>query len=72
MFARNSVSDCFDRSESFDAVNNRLSRRVEIDNDPTHDLRTLYQYDGNDQLAVIQKPEGNRTFRLAQDSALGP
>src|SRR6185369_7795378 len=53
-----------DRSATFDAAGNRLSSRVEIDGDDAHDLVTRYAYDGNDQLAVVQQPEGNRTFQL--------
>jgi RHS repeat-associated protein len=59
-----------DRSQSFDAVNNMLSSRVEVDGDDANDLVTRYAYDRNDQLAVAQQPEGNRTFHVYDERRL--
>lgn len=59
-----------DRSQSFDDVNNLLSSRVEIDGDDANDLITRYAYDGNDQLAVTEQPEGNRTFHVYDERRL--
>lgn len=59
-----------DRSQSFDAVNNPLLSRVEVDGDDAHDLVTRYRYDRNDQLAVVEQPEGNRTFHVYDERRL--
>src|SRR6185295_3055777 len=56
-----------DRSWSYDAVGLRLSERVEVDADDAHDLVTRYGYEENDQLSIVERPEGNRTF-LTYDS----
>jgi RHS repeat-associated protein len=59
-----------DHSQSFDAVNNLLAERVEVDAWETNDLVTRYAYDRNDDLAVIEQPEGNRTFRIQDERRL--
>ncbi|MCP4545801.1 MAG: RHS repeat-associated core domain-containing protein [bacterium] len=64
------VNDFIDRSQSFDEVNNRLTARVEIDENDANDAVTRYAYDNNDQLAVVQQPEGNRTFHLYDERRL--
>ena len=63
-------NDFIDRSQSFDDVNNLLSSRVEVDEDDASDLITRYAYDGNDQLAVVQQPEGNRAFHVYDERRL--
>jgi RHS repeat-associated protein len=64
------ANDFIDRSQSFDAVNNLVSSRVEVDAADANDLVTRFAYDGNDQLAVVQQPEGNRTFHLYDERRL--
>ncbi|GJL63170.1 MAG: hypothetical protein NPIRA04_18240 [Nitrospirales bacterium] len=59
-----SANDFIDRSMSYDAVNNLLSERVEVDENDNNDLITRKAYDGNDDLIITQKPEGDRTFDL--------
>ena len=59
-----------DRSTSYDAINNQLSSRVEVNEQDNDDLITRYAYDRNDQLAVVQKPEGNRTFHIYDERRL--
>jgi len=59
-----------DRSASFDKVNNLLSERVEIDDNNANDLVTRYAYDRNDDQAVVQKPEGNRSFTIYDERQL--
>ena len=63
-------NEWIDRSQSFDAVGNLLSSRVEVDGLDDHDLVTRYRYDGNDDLAVIERPEGNRTFHVYDERRL--
>jgi RHS repeat-associated protein len=57
-------------SWSFDAVGNRLAERREVDNNLADDLITSFGYDPNDQLAIIQKPAGNRTFHVYDERHL--
>lgn len=59
-----------DRSMSYDDVNNLLSDRVEVDENDANDLITRYAYDGNDDLIVTRKPEGNREFRVYDERRL--
>ncbi|MGB7949788.1 MAG: hypothetical protein WCH75_19060, partial [Candidatus Binatia bacterium] len=59
-----------DRSMSYDDVNNLISERVEVDDNDANDLITRYAYDGNDDLAVTQKPEGNREFVIYDERRL--
>jgi YD repeat-containing protein len=59
-----------DRSCSYDAGNLRLAERVEVDGNDGNDLITLYAYDGNQQLSVVQRPEGNRTFTTHDERGL--
>ena len=56
------ANDFVDRSSRFDVAGNRLSQRDEVDEIEAHDLVTRYAYDPNDQLSVVQRPGGNRTF----------
>ncbi len=64
------ANDFIDRSQRYDDVNNLLSSRVEFDATDANDLVTRYAYDGNDQLAIVQQPEGNRTFHLYDERLL--
>ncbi|GJL76748.1 RHS repeat-associated core domain-containing protein [Nitrosomonas sp.] len=64
------ANDFIDTAMSFDAVNNLLSERVEVDENDANDLVTRYDYDGNDDLSVTQKPEGNRTFNIYDERRL--
>ena len=59
-----------DHIRSYDAVNNVLSERVEVDHNDANDLITRYAYTLEDQLAVIQKPEGNRLFHIYDERGL--
>ena len=59
-----------DRSMSYDDVDNLLSERVEIDGNDANDLVSRNAYDRNDDLAVTQKPEGNRQFVLYDERRL--
>lgn len=63
-------NEFIDRSTVFDVVNNVLLTRVEVDDDDASDLITEYAYDRNDQLAVVQQPEGNRTFHIYDERRL--
>lgn len=67
---RSAVNEWVDRSQSFDAIGNLLSSRIEVDGVDGHDLVTRYRYDGNDDLAVVEQPEGNRTFHLYDERRL--
>ncbi|HSR66637.1 MAG TPA: hypothetical protein VLU25_01745, partial [Acidobacteriota bacterium] len=70
-FDGNPLPNAFiDRSQSFDDVNNLLSSRVEVDGNDANDLITRYAYDRNDQLSVMQQPEGNRTFHIYDERRL--
>lgn len=64
------ANDFIDAAMSFDAVNNLLSERVEVDENDANDLVTRYAYDGNDDRSVTQKPEGNRTFNIYDERRL--
>ncbi len=64
------ANEFIDRSQSFDDVNDLLSSRVEVDGDDDNDFVTRYAYDRNDQLAVVQQPEGNRTFHVYDERRL--
>jgi RHS repeat-associated protein len=65
-----SANDFVDRAQSFDAAGNLLASRAEVDGDDAHDLVTRYRYDRNDRLAVVEQPEGNRTFHLYDERLL--
>ncbi len=65
-----SVNAFIDRSMSYDAVNNLLSSRVEVDEDEANDLITRYAYDNNDDQIITQKPEGNREFMVYDERRL--
>jgi|GEM_PF-6375795 len=64
------ANDFIDSSMSFDAVNNLLSERVEVDENEANDLITRYAYDNNDDRSITQKPEGNREFRVYDERRL--
>jgi len=64
------VNAWIDRTMSYDDVGNLLSERAEVDADAANDLITRYAYDGNDDLVVTRKPEGNRAFRLYDERRL--
>ena len=59
-----------DESRAYDAVNNMISSRVEVDHFSANDLITRYAYDLNDDLAVVQRPEGNREFFIYDERRL--
>lgn len=59
-----------DRSMSYDDGNNLLAERVEVDANDANDLITRYAYDGNDDRIIVQKPEGNRSFRVYDERKL--
>jgi len=63
-------SDWLDRSMTFDAVNNRLSLRVQVDSNPADDLKTFWAYNANDLPIVTQQPEGNRSFTIYDERLL--
>ncbi|MCP4656827.1 MAG: hypothetical protein GY856_15565 [bacterium] len=64
------ANDFIDRSQSFAHDHIRLSVRLEVDGDDDHDLVTRYGYDDNDQLVVVERPEGNRTFHVYDERGL--
>jgi RHS repeat-associated protein len=53
-----------DRSFTYDAVNNLISERHEVDSNHADDLITRYAYNSNDLKSVTQKPQGNRELNV--------
>ncbi len=59
-----------DRSRTYDAVNNLLSERLEVDANHSDDLITHYAYNANDLRIITQKPQGNREFLIYDERLL--
>ncbi len=59
-----------DRSTCYDDTNNKISERVEVDAHDVNDLVTRFLRDGNDDIRIIEKPEGNREFRIYDERRL--
>jgi RHS repeat-associated protein len=59
-----------DVSRTYDAVNNLLSERREVDANHADDLITRYAYNANDLRIVMQKPQGNREFTVYDERLL--
>jgi RHS repeat-associated protein len=64
------ANDFVDESRSFDAVNNLLAVRREVDGTDGNDLVTSYAYDRNDDRSVVQYPKGNREFTVYDERRL--
>ncbi|MGE3164365.1 MAG: DUF6765 family protein [Planctomycetota bacterium] len=59
-----------DKSFAFDAINNLLEVRAEVDGDDANDLSTRFVYDDREDPIIVQKPFGNRMMLTRDERQL--